>query len=331
MQRRHALGLGASMILAAPALARAQGGVPGAAGYPDRPIRFVVPFPAGGGTDTWAHIAAEPMQAELGQPIVIDNRGGAGGMVGTEYAAKVPPDGYQLLFTITTHIQSPVVMNRFPYDPVADFAPIGRLGTTAVNFVVGPKVPASVTTLAEFVAWSRGREISLANYAPGSTGHAFGLILAREAGLNATQVAYRGEAPMLQDILAGTVEGGFHSMAAAGEMVRARRVRPLAASGAQRSPSLPEVPTLVELGYSRRFVFDGFSGLMAPARTPRPILERLAASFRQAAEAPATLERLQRIDTVPAFLGPEDFGSFVATKLREWTEIAQELNLRVES
>jgi tripartite-type tricarboxylate transporter receptor subunit TctC len=331
MLRRHALGLGASAILATPTLVRAQGA---AAGYPDRPIRFIVPFPAGGGTDTWARIAAEPMQAELGQPIIIDNRGGAGGMVGTEYAAKVPPDGYQLLFTITTHIQSPVVMNRFPYDPVADFAPIGRLGTTAVNFVVGPKVPASVTTLAEFVAWAQGdggREVSIANYAPGSTGHAFGLTLAREARLNATQVSYRGEAPMLQDILAGTVDGGFHSMAAAGEMVRARRVRPLAASGARRSPSLPDVPTLVELGYSNRFIFDGFSGLMAPARTPRPIVERLVAAFRKAAEAPVTHERLLRIDTVPSYLGPDEFGSFVAAKLREWTEIAQELNLRVES
>jgi len=326
MLRRHALGLGASTILATPRLAQAQG-----AAYPDRPVRFIVPFPAGGGTDTWARMAAEPMQTDLGQPIIIDNRGGAGGMVGTEYAAKVPPDGYQLLFTITTHIQSPVVMNRFPYDPVADFAPIGRLGTTAVNFVVGPKVPASVTTLAEFVAWAQGREVSIANYAPGSTGHAFGLMLAREARLNATQVAYRGEAPMLQDILAGTVDGGFHSMAAAGEMVRARRVRPLAASGAQRSPSLPDVPTLVELGYSRRFIFDGFSGLMAPVRTPRPILDRLAVSFRKAAEAPETLERLRRIDTLPAYLGPEEFGSFVAAKLQEWKEIAEDLNLRVES
>jgi tripartite-type tricarboxylate transporter receptor subunit TctC len=327
MLRRHALGLGASTILATPGLVRAQG----AAGYPDRPIRFIVPFPAGGGTDTWARIAAEPMQAELGQPIVIDNRGGAGGMVGTEYAAKVPPDGYQLLFTITTHIQSPVVMNRFPYDPVADFAPIGRLGTTAVNFVVGPKVPASVTTLAEFIAYAQGREVSFGNYAPGSTGHAFGLILAREARLNATQVAYRGEAPMLQDILAGTIDGGFHSMAAAGEMVRARRVRPLAASGARRSPSLPDVPTLVELGYSNRFLFDGFSGLLAPARTPRPIVERLVAAFRKAAEAPVTQERLLRIDTVPAYQGPDDFGGFIASKLRDWTEIARDLDLRVES
>lgn len=115
--------------------------------------------------------------------------------------------------------------------------PIGRLGTTAVNFVAGPKVPASVTTLAGFVEWAKGREVSIANYAPGSTGHAFGLLLAREARLNATQIAYRGEAPMLQDILAGTVDGGFHSMAAAGEMVRAGRVRRWpAASRAARPP-----------------------------------------------------------------------------------------------
>ncbi|MFC7542850.1 Bug family tripartite tricarboxylate transporter substrate binding protein [Siccirubricoccus deserti] len=124
--------------LAAPAIARAQ------SSYPDRPIRFIVPFPPGGGTDTWARIAADGMSPELGQPIVIENRGGAGGMVGTEAAAKAAPDGYTLLFTITTHIQSPVVMRRFPYDPVNDFAPIGRLGTTSITFVIGPKVPAEI-------------------------------------------------------------------------------------------------------------------------------------------------------------------------------------------
>src|SRR5918997_1399361 len=148
MRRRPILGL-AAQALAIPAIARAQGGPR----YPDRPVRFIVPFPAGGGTDVWARMVAEGMQAELGQPIVIENRGGAGGLVGREAAAKVPPDGYTLLFTITTHIQTPVVMRRFPYDPVADFAPIGRLGTTSILFCVGPKVPAEIRTMAQFSAW----------------------------------------------------------------------------------------------------------------------------------------------------------------------------------
>lgn len=310
-------------------LARAQGN---AGTYPDRPIRFIVPFPAGGGTDTWARIAAEGMTPELGgQSIIIDNRGGAGGLVGTEAAAKAVPDGYTLLFTITTHIQTPVVMKRFPYDPVKDFAPIGRLGTTSITFCVGPAVPASIRTMQEFTAWAKGRDLSLGSYAPGSTGHAFTLMLAEEAKFQMQHVAYRGEAPMLQDMMAGQIHGGFHSMAAAGEMMKAGRIRPLASSGERRVPSLGSVPTLLELGYSRRFTFNGFSGLLAPARTPQPILDRLTEAFRVAASKPETHQRLLAIDTFPSYQDPPTFRAQIERNLREWTEIATELNLTIES
>ena len=318
---RRAL-LAAPLLL--PALARAQ------PAYPDRTVRFIVPFPPGGGTDTWARIAAEGMQPEFGQSIVIENRGGAGGLLGTEYAAKVPADGYQLLFTITTHIQTPVVMRRFPYDPVADFAPIGRLGSSNVAFVVGPKVPAEVTTMAEFVRWAAGRDLSFGSYASGSTGHAFALMLAEEAKLKMEHVAYRGETPMLQEMLSGSIHGGWHSMAAAGEMVHAGRVRPLSASGERRIPSLPNVPLMTELGYSARFRFAGFSGLMAPARTPQPILDKLAETFRLAANKPATLARLRQIDTIPAYQGPAEFRAQIARNLAEWTAITNALDLRME-
>ena len=322
-KRRTLLGLTAAALLPSPALA--QGGA-----YPDRPVRFIVPFPPGGGTDVWARIAAEGMQAELGQPVIIENRGGAGGLVGTEAAAKVPPDGYTLLFTITTHIQTPVVMRRFPYDPVADFAPIGRLGTTAITFCVGPAVPASVRSMAEFTAWARDRDLSLGSYAPGSTGHAFALMLAEEAKLRMTHVPYRGETPMLQDMLSGQIHGGFHSMASAGEMMKAGRVRPLGSSGERRVPSLPQVPTLLELGFSRRFTFNGFSGLMAPARTPQPVLDRLVEAFRAVAAKPETHQRLLAIDTFPSYQDPPTFRAQIERNLREWTEIAERLNLSIE-
>lgn len=325
MQRRNLLALGGAAIAAAmirPAFAQGT--------YPDRPIRFVVPFPPGGGTDTWARIASEGMQPELGQTIVIENRGGAGGLVGTEAVAKAVPDGYTLLFTITTHVQTPVVMRRFPYDPVNDFAPIGRLGTTSILFCVGPAVPASVTTMDEFRAWARGRDLSLGSYAPGSTGHAFALMLAQEAGLQMTHVAYRGETPMLQDMLAGQIHGGFHSMAAAGEMMKAGRVRALGSSGTSRVPSMPQVPTMKELGFSDRFTFSGFSGLLAPARTPPPVLQRLAEAFRIAAQKPETHRRLLAIDTIPSYQDPDTFRAQIARNLREWTEIATALNLQIE-
>jgi tripartite-type tricarboxylate transporter receptor subunit TctC len=319
IRRRHLAGL-----LALPAIARAQGA------YPDRPIRFLVPFPPGGGTDTWARIAAEGMQAELGQPIVIENRGGGGGLIGTEAAAKAPADGYTLLFTITTHVQTPVVMRRFPYDPVADFAPIGRLGTTSILFCIGPKVPAEIRTMPQFVAWGRGRDLSFGSYAPGSTGHAFALMLAEEARLEMTHVSYRGETPMLQDILGGSIHGGFHSMAAAGEMMKAGRIRPLAATGDRPVPSMPDVPNLKELGFSDRFSFSGFSGLLAPARTPQPVLDRLTEAFRVAAMKPETQQRLLAIDTIPSYQDPATFRAQIARNLREWTEMAERLNLSTE-
>lgn len=324
IRRRPLMGLAAA-TLARPALAQ-QGGT-----YPDRTIRFIVPFPPGGGTDTWARIAAEGMTPELGQQIIIDNRGGAGGLLGTEAAAKAVPDGYTLLFTITTHIQTPVVMRRFPYDPVNDFAPIGRLGTTSILFCVGPSVPASVTTMAQFVEWGRGRDLSLGSYASGSTGHAFALMLAEEARLRMTHVAYRGETPMLQDMLAGQIHGGYHSMAAAGEMMRAGRVRPLGSSGEVRVPSMPQVPTMVELGFSRRFTFSGFSGLLAPARTPQPALDRLVEAFRIAAAKPETHRRLLAIDTIPSYQDPATFRAQIERNLREWTEITNALNLTLDS
>ena len=334
MQRRPLLGLLAG-ALAMPAIhARAQGGSSGggSAGYPDRPIRMIVPFPARGGTDIWARMVSELLAPELGGTIVIENRAGAGGLVGTDAAAKSAPDGYTLLFTITTHLQTPVVLRRFPYDPVEDFAPIGRLGTTNIIFCVGPAVPAEVRSLAEFIAWGRGRDLNFGSYAQGSTGHAYALMLAQEAGLRATQVAYRGEAPMLQDILAGQFHGGFHGMTAAGEMIRAGRIRALASGGRERVPSLADrVPTLLELGYSERFAFTGFVGMLAPARVPPPILDRLDAAFRSVATRPEMIQRLRAIDTIPGYEDPATFRATIARLLRQWTDLAAALNLTTES
>jgi len=298
--------------------------------YPSRPVRVIVPFPAGGGTDTWARLAIEGMQPDIGT-MLIDNRGGGNGLIGTEAAAKAEPDGHQLLFTITTHVQVPVVMRRFTYDPIKDFTPIGRLSYTALVFVVGPKVPAEITTLQQFVEWSKGKDLSLGNYAAGSHGHAFAMMLAREAKLKAVNVAYRGENPMLQDMIGGTIEGGFHSMAAAGAMVRDGKLRPLAIAGTrERSASLPNVPTMIELGYSDHFGFTGFSGLFAPAKTPQPVIDKLAAAFRTSANKPETKEKLVGMDTVPAYLPPDEFKVQMEKSLKQWTEMVEALDLKMD-
>jgi tripartite-type tricarboxylate transporter receptor subunit TctC len=324
MHRRHLPSLAAG-LLAVPSIPRAQ---PAAGRYPDRPVRVIVPYPPGGGTDTWARMVVEGMQAELGQPVVIENRGGSSGLIGSDVVAKSPPDGYTLLFNITTLVQAPVVLRRFPYDPINDFAYIGRLGTTAITFAVGPAVPAQVTTLAEFVEWGRGRQLAFGNYGPGSTGHAFAVLLAEETRLNVTQVAYRGEAPMLQDILAGSFHGGFHSTIVAGEMFKIGRLRPLATGGPDRVPSLADrVPTLIELGYSRRFDFSGFNGLFAPARVPAEVTDRLVPAFRRVVTAPEFVRRLVAMDTVPGYEDPPTFRASVQRTLSQWQELADALDL----
>ncbi|GGJ07903.1 Bug family tripartite tricarboxylate transporter substrate binding protein [Neoroseomonas lacus] len=321
MRRRGVFAASAGLVLARPALAQGS--------WPDRPIRWIVPFPPGGSTDLWARMISEPMAAALGQPIVIDNRGGAGGLIGTEAAARATPDGYTMLFTITTHVTSPVVLRRFPYDPVNDFAPIGKLGVTPLVLCASPSTQGD--TVAEFVAWARGKDLSFGSYAPGSSGHAYGQMFSDEARLDMTHVAYRGEGPMLQDMLAGNVACAFHSMAASGGAVRSRRIRPLALSGTRRLPSLPEVPLMEEIGYSRRFAFSGFIGLLAPARTPQAILDRSAGLFERIMADSATQRRLLEIDTIPAWLGPAAFREDIARCLREWEVIATELNLFVQT
>ena len=329
MHRRMLLGrlaAAGAATLAAPSFARATAA---AAAWPERPIRWIVPFPAGGGTDIWARMVAEMMSPILGQPIIIDNRGGAGGMVGAEAAARSAPDGYTLFYTIDAFVQAPIVQRRHPYDPVRDFAPIGRLGNTAISWTVGPAVPAEITTLQQYVDWARPRrDVSFGNWGAGATGHAYCVLLAEEAKIDAKHVSYRGEAPLFQDNLAGVVHGGFHSMAVTGDTVRAGRLRPLATGGGQRVPSLADrVPLLIELGYSQRFNYRGFNGLFAPARTPQPILDRTAEAFRQVATSEEMRRRLLAIDTIPGYEDPAAFSRSIHGVIESWTRLVEQLDL----
>jgi tripartite-type tricarboxylate transporter receptor subunit TctC len=230
MDRRTLLGLAAGG-LAAPALAQAP--------YPNRPIRMVVPLPAGGATDIWARLVAEPMAAILGQPVVIENRAGAGGMIGTEAVKNAPADGYTILFHISNFVQTPAVLRRWPYR-VEDFAPVGKFGTTPLPFCVRADIPA--TTLREFVSYARGRQLAYGTYSPGTSGHAFAQALSDLEGLEMTAVHYRGEAPMLQDVLGGRIPCAFHSMTASGDQIRSGRIRPLATLGPPASRACPLCP-----------------------------------------------------------------------------------------
>ena len=311
-------------LLAAPLARAALAQAP----FPNRPVRIVVAFPAGGGTDIIARMLQDPLQAALGGTVIIENRSGSSGMIAAEHIARSAPDGYSLLMNITTHVQAPVVLRRFPYEPIKDFSFIARVGTGAITFMIGPAVPASVTTLAEFVAWGRGRPLSFGNFGSGSTGHAFAVLLAKEAGLDVAHVAYRGEAPMLQDNLGGQFHGGFHSTAVTNDMIAAGRIRPLATGGPVRTPSLADrIPTFLELGFSQRFGFVGFTGVMAPAGIPQPILDRIVGAFRRVLSDPAMDARLRALDLITGWIEPAEFRSFTEGIMRQWVEMADQLDL----
>lgn len=298
--------------------------------YPSRPIRVVYPFPPGGGGDPWVRRITDGMAPDLGQPVIVDHRPGAGGMLGAENVARSAPDGYTLLFTISAFYQTPIIQRRFPYDPINDFAPIGRFGLSPFFFVVGPAVPSEIGTLPQFIAWSRQRAVNLASNSPGGTGHALTALVAREVGVSATIAQYRGESLQLPDILGGRLHGGFHSTVLTPQLVRAGQVRALAVTGEQRLATLPDVPTFVELGYPRTFNFVGFSGLLAPAQTPVPVLTRLSDSFRAVATAPSTRDWLTGLGITPGYQDGPAFHDQIKNDMRDWQAMVEELGITAE-
>lgn len=322
MQRRHILALTAALPLPLPALADAA--------WPQRPIRLIVPAPPGGTTDTWARIMAQGMSPQLGQPVVVENRAGAGGMIGAQSVARATPDGLTLLYHVDALVTAPITQRQNPYDPINDFAPIGRIGGGGTTFSVGPAVPAQITTLAAYIEWARTLDtVPLGNWSAGGSGHAFAALLEREARLpNVRHIAYRGETPLVHDILSGVVHGGFASMLATRALIQDNRMRPLATGGPNRIPSMADrVPTMLDLGFSDRFSYQGWHGLLAPARTPEAVLAKLEQAFRTVATSEEVRRRAEEMDVIHNFEGPAEFARTIERTKRLWSQITEEVNL----
>jgi tripartite-type tricarboxylate transporter receptor subunit TctC len=319
MLRRQLLAAGALASVAPAALAQEW--------QPDRPIRVVVPFPAGGATDVWARLCAEPMSEMLRVPVVVENRSGAGGMIGADAVAKAAPDGHTLLFTITSLVQAPVVLGNAPYDAVRDFSPIGRMGTTTLILVVRGDHPPR--NLQEFVAYARGRQLTLGSWAAGSSGHVFGLAFNNTAGLGMTHVAYRGEAPMVTAFLSREVDVGINSLTSVREHIASGKLRPLAALGSSRAGTMPEVPTFLEQGVEVGRDWSGFIGLLGPARMPAAIHARLVETFRQTMARDTIQRRLRDMDTDPLWAGPAEFGAEIVRVRDRWVEITRGMDLQL--
>ena len=279
--------------------------------YPARPIRLIVADSPGGAPDQLARILAQSLSAVLGQQVVVDNRAGAGGVLGAEIAAKAPPDGYTLLMTTTAvYAILPNLRKNLPYDPVKDFVPIARVATASNVLVVNSALPAK--NVAELVKLAKEKPGTL-NYGSAGVGtpaHLAGEMLNLLADIKVTHVAYKGAAPALQDVIAGNVQYIITSPIAAGAHMSSGRVRALATTGAARNPSLPDLPTIAETvpGYEITQTW----GIVAPAGTPSDVVRQLAADIAKVMNEPDVKERVLRTGAVPAGDAPAEFESFMA-------------------
>ncbi|SCU73828.1 Extra-cytoplasmic solute receptor [Cupriavidus necator] len=276
---------GLSLSLALPAAAQT---------YPAKPIRIVVPYVAGGGTDTIARAMGEKLSKRLGQPVVVDNKAGASGIIGTDAVAKAAPDGYTLLMTLTQSVlTNQFLYQKLPYDPRKDLTMISVLADAQLVLVAHPSVPArTVRELGEY-ARSRPGKLSYASWGVGSLSHLSGAYYSKLVHGQATHVPYKGEAPMMQDLLGGQVQFGFASILTAKPYIQSGKLKALAVTGTQRSSALADMPTFAESGMQdSAFKTVGWIGLVAPVGVPAPILARLEGEVRAILQAPDMQERL---------------------------------------
>jgi tripartite-type tricarboxylate transporter receptor subunit TctC len=312
--RRTALGL-----LALPSLAQAQ----------SRPLRLIIPFTAGGSNDIVGRILAEGMSARLGQPIVVENRGGAGGILGNDIVAKAPPDGTTMLLAGSgSFVISSLVHLRIPYDVVNGFAPIGHLGAAPNVIAVNPRVP--VQNLAELREFARGKNPSLTFGTPGAgtTAHALGAMIALTLGFEIEHIHYRGTAPALTDVVAGRVDMITNAAAPFLPFLAAGTLRAIAIAGRQRASILPQLSTSFEQGFPDIDSATWY-GLLAPAGTPQEALNRLHAAMNATlADASVRARLMENGVEIEASATPADFGRFVLEERARWSAIVTRANLR---
>jgi tripartite-type tricarboxylate transporter receptor subunit TctC len=313
---------GAAMMLAAAAGA--------AENFPTRPIRLVVPYPPGGGTDIVGRILGQKLHESLGQPVVIDNRSGAGGTLGTALAAKSAPDGYTLLLVPTSHVINPSIYVKLPYDAERDFAPITMVASAAILMAVYPGVPAD--TVRGFVDAAKAHPQTLANYGSAGAGtvfHLTGELFKQLTGLALQHVPYRGGGPTVTALLAGEIPLAFETMLALQPQVRAGTLRALAITNARRSAVMPEIPTTAESGFPQ-LVADNSYALFAPAGTPAMIVARLHDATVSALALPDVRERLREQGAEPVGNSSTELATYVAAEIPKWATLARQAGVKPE-
>lgn len=322
-KRRRTLVLSAcATLLAAPWAAQAQA-------YPEHALRFVVPYPPGGGTDVIARIVQGKLQGALGQNIVIDNKGGAGGSLGTDIVAKAPADGYTVLFTLNSHTVNPAIYTKLPFDTLKDFEPVGTVASLPQILVANPQFPAN--NVAELIALAKAKPGSLAyaSVGVGSPGHLAGELFKLRTGTQMTHVPYRGGGPAVTDVMGGQVPLLWVSIPAAAQFVKTGKLKALGVSTLKRSAAFPDVPTLQEAGVAD-FEVDSWYAMFVPAKTPRPVIAKLNQALNTTLQDPEIREKLLAQGSEAVGGTPEALGKMVDLELVKWAKLAKDANIKAE-
>ena len=316
------IGLGiAAAILAVPAWGQQ---------YPNRPLKLLLPFPAGGPTDIVARAMGQGLTEALGYNVVIDNRPGGGGIIGATLAAKAPADGYTLfLGGITIFGVAPSLRKDLPFDPVKDFQPVTLATRQPILLMTHPSLPAK--SVKEFIALAKARpgEINYASSGPGGSGHMAGELFKLVTGTNLVHIPYKGAPPALNELIAGQVQVMFGTILASAPHIRSGRLRGLAITGAQRSNALPDVPTFAQAGLPT-YDASSWNGILVPAGTPRAIVDRLNTEIVRILKSPAVLERLVQDGADPAPTTPEEFAAFIRSETAKWAKVVQAAHIRID-
>lgn len=310
-------------LLLAPRLGRAQGA------FPTQTVRVMVGYAAGGPLDTVTRIVAEGMSQSLGQPVVVENRPGASGLIATDLLKQATPDGHTILFVPSTYVVNPIMMPKAPYDPARDFAAVSHLATLASVMITGPD--SGIGSVADLVARAKGgANVTYASTGAGGPAHLSSELFQTQNGIQTTHVPFKGSAPALTEVIAGRVTYMFHPVTGLKEQVQAKRVRALAIAGSgKRVAEFPDVPTMAEAGFPGYEDIGVWFGVIAPARTPAPVIARLNAAVQDALRRPATLERLQGVGAVPTGGTPQQFQDFVQRDLARWTAVIRAANISI--
>jgi tripartite-type tricarboxylate transporter receptor subunit TctC len=298
--------------------------------FPNKPVKIIVGFPAGGPLDAHGRLLADRLGQLLGQPVIIDYKAGAGGSVGAEFVAKSDADGYTLLLANTgTMVINPAIYPKLPYATLKDFVPIARTAQQPLVLLVNPTVPAQ--TVAELVKLAKAKPGQL-NYGSAGNGGISHLVPEMFKQATATfmvHIPYRGSAPAFTDLIAGQVQVMAESIPQAAQYVKAGKLRALAVTSRARNPALPDTPTMIEAGL-KDFEVVGFYGLLAPAGTPPAVVERLSAAFKATLETPDVRSRMVTQGADPAYLGSADFTKFLAGEMPRWAETVRRSGARLD-